>query len=1125
MIKYISCHDFHFDPSWSDISRQCGEAVARAAEEHGADFIITSDLFNRPLYASDKGGLNVLREIVRSWTRVCPVVAVQGTPSHDAQGCYGPLEDLGLVLLKPGMVYGYYRYDNMKLIFPIEPNPDEHRPSAILFGVPELSKQTIVNQLGLPADEANAEAVKLFDRYVTEFIAPRRAQFPDIPAVGVLHGTVSDSRQENSTDVVVRASDIVIRTETLALAGLDRWSLGHFHKPQEFFGCSAGYCGFTGIDDHPWGQTGFVPGMNLITIETILEKLDNGEINKIKKSELYDKNIDITRLPYGTPRREKITAPIDVYDPGVAYWLETDDASAAVPAGHPWSRITHTAARTETQRVTKEQADAVKGLPDLFRLIDPDVTERVLAKVATIAERVKREAPEAVEVIVENVEIKGCTLFKGETVHFDINALPPGLTAIIGDNGAGKSSLAAFCTPYPVIVGKDTLSGRQSAIKDFFSLPDSQITKRLRVNGVEHKHVINIKGAHTQNPRVECYLYVAGESLMETASWDEMLALTEALYGPYIDYLITSFYVQPQQSRSAPSGLMMATMTDIRDLVQTTAGIDREPEKRFALDRVKECRDEIERKTQWIAGAESSIEDMDTLKERSDALRADRLKIDERFHTVAEEVKQSEESLNELTSKKRANDAELQRKQTDEEDIVELSFSISAAEQAIEEGRNLTARIPKLTAQAEALTKRRDALAENRELKIAYDNEVMEYNRELDELKRSIQKKNDEAADAYRSALRDYEDAQSKLNFKIEKLKAEKERLDKPCPKCGYLDPEADNRICAINKELDGFISLLANIRRPGVLPIPDPLPRSLDRPLPIQPVYIDVPEVAGNLADVQSSIAAANSAAGRIESLEAQIKRDREKLDELSAKTYSIDATIDERHAKATEALQAERKALTEATAELSSINATINALDQQIAKQREMEKRIEEENAATVALQEDENDWNYIAGMLAAAKIPALELSLVTDSIDAEATRLIEPYDTGRFSFRTITQDVGKAGLVDRFDIRVHDGETGEEKSFLQHSPGQKAFLNDAYVKALILIRNNRMHRMYSPIISDEADGPLQPSRVPAYYDIQRNYYADTDTRVLVISHAPDGQNYIQNAVSVHDLKGGVK
>ena len=69
MIKYISCHDFHFDPSWSDISRQCGEAVARAAEEHGADFIVTSDLFNRPLYASDKGGLNVLRGIVRSWGR------------------------------------------------------------------------------------------------------------------------------------------------------------------------------------------------------------------------------------------------------------------------------------------------------------------------------------------------------------------------------------------------------------------------------------------------------------------------------------------------------------------------------------------------------------------------------------------------------------------------------------------------------------------------------------------------------------------------------------------------------------------------------------------------------------------------------------------------------------------------------------------------------------------------------------------------------------------------------------------------------------------------------------------------------------------------------------------------
>jgi hypothetical protein len=1099
MLKFLETPDIHYDPLWADITETVMKAIADAAEEYGVDFIaLPGDLYNRPLYASDKGGLNRLRAMVKRLTHICPLVAVEGTPSHDGKGCYGPLEDCGLVLLRPGKMYGFYRGADLFSIKEINPDVGNRTPDAILFGIPELSKQSVLEQLELSADQASGAVVAAFDRYVDQFIAPRRAMFPDIPAVGLLHGVVSDSRKENSTDRIVQASDIVIRTETLARAGLDRWSLGHFHTPHEFTGVCAGYAGFTGIDDAPWGQLGFVPAMNLVTI--------GGGVSVI------------TRIPYGPPRREKLTAPLAVYDPAVAYWLDSDDPDAERPAAHPWSRVTVAPRRIETQRVTAEQAANVAGLADLFRLIDPTVTDRVLAKVATIAERVKRAAPAPVDVSLQRVTVKGCKLFHGRTMTLDINALQPGLTAITGLNGDGKSSIVAFCTMYPVIVGKDTASGRASALKDFFDAQESNIEKHGIVNGVEHRHLIQIKGAHTQSPRVECYLWIDGVSQLETTSWDEMFARCEELYGSFADYLITSFYVQPQQSRTAPSGLMMATMTDIRDLVQAIAGIDREEEKRYALDQVSVIKDTIEQKKNWIAGAEENLTDEAVIEDRATVQRVTRLKADETLHRAREEETAGAETVKELETKKTANDREVERKRADDETLSSARQSVTTTEAAIKTALASAEELPRLQALAADIERRDDAIAANRELKIAYDEKIVAYNKELNELRETVRRRNAEAEHVYDEAKRAANTERDDATSRIKQAKRTIETINTPCVKCGYISPDTTREIEENHTVIAENEKRLAAIVEP-VAPIPEPAPSKIDRPLPVPPVYEIVQKVYGDAADIAVRINAAVGASARMQEQEKQLAVIREQIVKLDAKTYSIDTAIDERYTVAKAKLSNRRHAVTEATTALATINATIDELDVQIKKLKETRKRIEEETDVIDKAETDLADWNYIATMLAAAKIPALELSMVGDIIDAEATRLIEPIDSGRYSFQTVTQGVGKQGLVDRFDILVHDAFDGSERSFVAHSPGEKAVLNDAYVKALVVIRNNRMHRRYSPIITDEADGPLHPSRVSAYYEIQRAYYADTETRVLVISHAPDGHNYIQNAIAVAD------
>ncbi len=529
-------------------------------------------------------------------------------------------------------------------------------------------------------------------------------------------------------------------------------------------------------------------------------------------------------------------------------------------------------------------------------------------------------------------------------------------------------------------------------------------------------------------------------------------------------------------------------------------------------------KDTIEQKQNWIAGAEANLADETALDDRATAQRVARLKADEVLHRAREEETARVESVKELETKKTANDREIERKRADAETRAGADQSITAIETAIARARASAEELPRLQSLAADMMKRDDAITANRNLKLAYDEKVVAYNKELNELRETVRKRNAEAERVYDEAKRVANTERDDATLKIKQARSVIESINRPCKKCGWLDPDAareieENRTVISENELR-----LATIVEP-VAPIPDPAPSKLGRTLPEHPVYETVPEVEGNAADVVARINASIEVSARIQEQEKQVATLRAAVVELDAKTYRIDTEIDGQYETAKAKLDAIRSAVTAATAELATINATIDELDVQIKKLKDTRNMIDVERAAILLAEDDLSDWNYVVTMLAPSKIPALELSLVGDTIDAEATRLIAPIDSGRYSFQTVTQGVGKQGIVDRFDIRVHDATDGSERSFVAHSPGEKAVLNDAYVKALVVIRNNRMHRQYSPIITDEADGPLHPSRVAAYYDIQRNYYSGTDTRVLVISHAPDGHNYIENAIAATD------
>ena len=66
--------------------------IAEVAREREVDLIIVAgDLFDAPIRNSDADSMPKLLDACGALLDAAPVVSVQGTPSHDAPGCYAPI--------------------------------------------------------------------------------------------------------------------------------------------------------------------------------------------------------------------------------------------------------------------------------------------------------------------------------------------------------------------------------------------------------------------------------------------------------------------------------------------------------------------------------------------------------------------------------------------------------------------------------------------------------------------------------------------------------------------------------------------------------------------------------------------------------------------------------------------------------------------------------------------------------------------------------------------------------------------------------------------------------------------------------------------------------------------------
>lgn len=218
------------------------------------------------------------------------------------------------------------------------------------------------------------------------------------------------------------------------------------------------------------------------------------------------------------------------------------------------------------------------------------------------------------------------------------------------------------------------------------------------------------------------------------------------------------------------------------------------------------------------------------------------------------------------------------------------------------------------------------------------------------------------------------------------------------------------------------------------------------------------------------------------------------------------------------TSKLSKAQKAVDDAEADLTRTEA---AHDESNSKKIRLEERLnslcsEIESKAkakteTERLSTELAHWNNLSTALGRDGIISLTIDDAGPSISEIANQLLLDCYGPRFSVAITTQHETKIGTTkESFDIRVHDAESGTDKSVSMMSGGEMIWVNESITRGIALYQA-QIGGLHHPVLfTDEADGALDLERKQMFVQMKRAVLRHGGyQREYYISHSAEVQS----------------
>lgn len=207
----------------------------------------------------------------------------------------------------------------------------------------------------------------------------------------------------------------------------------------------------------------------------------------------------------------------------------------------------------------------------------------------------------------------------------------------------------------------------------------------------------------------------------------------------------------------------------------------------------------------------------------------------------------------------------------------------------------------------------------------------------------------------------------------------------------------------------------------------------------------------------------------------------------------------------------------------DVARLTARIGALEERVEQFGRDLAGVDKIEADVAALEEDIAQWTLLAKALGPDGIVALSIDDAGPTLAAYANDLLLACYGPRYTVSIRTQgETAKGDLKETFDIRVFDGESGDEKSIRDMSGGQKVYINEAMTRSIALYQAQMHGRHYECLFSDESDGALDPEKKVQFARMKREVLKIGGYRQeIFISHAEAVQDCADVVINMEGFR----
>lgn len=1170
-MKILHLADLHLRASkFKDIEIAHTDSIKVANEEKVDLIVISGDIWDGSTQNTAGAMFSTFVNMVNDYANIAPVSMIYGTPTHDVTGSLEIFETqlnrFGITLLQPGQPYFY---NNLRPSIEKTSVVAGNSSSLLLLGVPEPSKKHIVSNIESKGKTATEAAVRQEMHNFFLGLTAIRKEYENMPCLLLYHGQVAGSKLQNDQKID-RGSGISITYDDLAVVGADYCALGDIHEPQQIGDLQAYYPG--SFYNTSFGET-HQPGCNVVEIDW-----NNRDLFADR-----EKEVKVERFLYNLPQQLKVRLNYQDIDSvtwndyaSKKVWLEircTKDQALNLDTKDIHERLLESDANIEsrvtldiiaTETVRAAEITEKKKLREKVLIwaeaSEKEVSESVLQKAdeLELLETGKGTISEGAEIQIDKLILRGAIgIYKGlkvDEITIDFNNIAPGIVALIGGNGKGKTTLIENLHPWPQMLTRSKKLQDQFRLKN--SCRDLYFTDLK--TGIKYRALLEIDGKN-KTGSIDYYLFQDignGFEALESISGrkEAYIEAIEKLFGSLTLYQKTAFITQ-KSTKSNPN-LSASTKSEKKAIFSELAGLDYLGEYSMIAKKKAETIEADSLKDSGKIEALSSVNDEIIEKKNR------KLKISNEIAEISTKKGELETNAAQLNTQVISLRSEVEKNKGIFSQIEILAKTETEYSQVITKNEEIikTANTAvKYKNDAIILKEKVESLRLQTQniltIKNEYDSKInkekeswlVEYrivDSQKQELYDTLNKKN--------TQKRDIQQRLDKLSLEISTL--EKETVEKPdtsCRTCQQDLPEATRQeIFLIWEEKVGELKIYKKAQQQIQLeefaPVNEDIIQNtaeiklIEYPPESESIPFDKTElksVASSLSFIETRYDDACSTIKKAEEAETQIKISIAKVTDASqskkqVRTQILDLTdlydsgFETKLSAEESLLIIAQDSLSETTKQFIENETTLTEIENQLESLKIKVAELEVLKAGIQKKQNEAAQWRSLQDICGANGIQALELDALAPNIASIANNILKSAYGSKFQieFRTVKSSGSgsKTKQIEDFSIWIMDVEDGTEQELEDLSGGEEVWIRKAIYDAFSIIRANNTGKSFLTACQDEADGALDLEMKEKYFRMLEAAHSESHRRhTIIITHSREIQEMSQQRIVMSELK----